>query len=139
MTTSTFTLSEREAEAIDLRQQGLKIREIAARLGIAFETARIHVRHAEEKSELASVEEIAQASASEAKACVCGSVSQPCRRCYGKKCSQCHAPIYRDESYSPIGGGKLIHMRLCKSQLRPDYMPNPAAHDSLPAPDPREA
>jgi len=140
MTTATFTLSKRESEAFALRKQGLKIREIAARLGVAFETARIHVKRAEEKSELASSEGTLSAVSSEAKACPCGSVSQPCRRCYGKCCQKCGKPIFRDESFAPAGVGKMIHLR-CRysAQPRPDYMPNPAAHSSLPAPDPREA
>ena len=141
MTTAAFTLSEREAEVYILRAQGLKIREIAARLGIAYETARIHDHRAREKSELMSIEKTVWALSPKSGACPCGSPSQPCQRCYGKCCQKCHEPIYRDESYAPTGGAKdnVIHLR-CRyiSQPRPDYMPNPAAHNSLPAPDPRE-
>jgi len=140
MTTSTFTLSAREAEALALRQQGLKIREIAARLGIAFGTARIHVQHAQAKSELMSAEETDRVLARDPGACLCGSSSQPCRRCYGKRCQKCREPIFLDESYTPTGAeGEVIHLR-CRytSQPRPDYMPNPQAYQSLPAPDPRE-
>ena len=140
MTASTFTLSGREAEAFALRQQGLKIREIAARLGTSFETAKIHVQRAQMKCDLMGTEEIENALIPKSSLCVCGSSSQPCRRCYGKRCRKCREPIYRDESYTPIGAMDHIHLR-CRysAQPRPDYMPNPAAHNSLPAPDPREA
>ena len=42
---SIFGLSEREAELAELFSQGLRVQEIAVRMGVAVNTARVHLRN----------------------------------------------------------------------------------------------
>lgn len=46
-----------------------------------------------------------------------------CRYCYEQQCPTCQQPVYRDESFRKLGGGRLAHVRCgLGPRARPEHM-----------------